>query len=253
MWTLFPELLGNLEEQGGGKGPLCFIPGHMEPLHSVLPDFSFPQGSQGKTGGIPLFRATRPSRGAAMKPWSFFLFSFLLLSASFPAPGRAQETLSLAGKWRFRLLAPGEKPLVGPKAEDSAWPSIRVPGHWELQGFGKACYETPNDETGLYRRRVPLPAAWKGKRVFLRAFGIFEGVDIFVNGKKAARHEGGYTPFRIEITSLVRPGEKNLLALVVQKKIPHYRIDNGDFWQLGGIYKKIDLLALPGEAAILRC
>ncbi len=188
-----------------------------------------------------------------MKPWSFFLFSFLLLSASFPAPGRAQETLSLAGKWRFRLLAPGEKPLVGPKAEDSAWPSIRVPGHWELHGFGKTCYETPNDETGLYRRRVTLPAAWQGKRVFLRAFGIFEGVDIFVNGKKAARHEGGYTPFRIEITSLVRPGEKNLLALVVQKKIPHYRIDNGDFWQLGGIYKKIDLLALPGEAAILRC
>ncbi len=187
-----------------------------------------------------------------MKPWSFLLFLSLLSPAFLPSPGRAQETLSLAGKWRFRLLKKKEKPPVSPEAEDQTWPTVRVPGHWELQGFGKACYETPNDETGLYRKEVSLPASWRGKRVFLRAFGIYNGADIFVNGKKAARHEGGYTPFRVEITSLVRPGEKNLLALVVQKRIPHYRIDNGDFWQLGGIYKKIDLLALPGEAAILR-
>ncbi len=174
--------------------------------------------------------------------------SFFLLSPT----ARPQERLPLSGEWRFRLLGPKEKAQVGTGLDDSAWAPVRVPGHWELQGFGKACYGVPDKETGLYRRRVILPARWKGKRIFLEAGGIYEGVDLFVNGRKAARHEGGYTPFRVEITSLARPGEENLFALVVQKRIPHFRIDSGDFWQLGGIYKEIGLLALPSEAALLR-
>ena len=44
-----------------------------------------------------------------------------------------------------------------------------------------------------------------------RAFLRFEAVNyrawVYVNGKEAGRHEGGFTPFVVEVTDLLREGE----------------------------------------------
>src|SRR5882762_5564236 len=57
------------------------------------------------------------------------------------------------------------------------WTKIPVPSCWELQGFGAYNYGRDYktygknfrfaDEKGLYKHRFHVPAAWKGKQVFI--------------------------------------------------------------------------------------
>jgi len=63
-----------------------------------------------------------------------------------------------------------------------------------------------------YKRTLTIPDAWSGKRILLH----FEAVDykatVWINSKKAGEHEGGYTPFCLDITENLKSGE-NLLVL----------------------------------------
>src|SRR5262245_7034611 len=51
--------------------------------------------------------------------------------------------LSLNGQWKFHLSPdPASRPVnfFDPRFNDSDWSTIRVPGSWELQGFGIPIY-----------------------------------------------------------------------------------------------------------------
>jgi Glycosyl hydrolases family 2, TIM barrel domain/Glycosyl hydrolases family 2, sugar binding domain/Glycosyl hydrolases family 2/Beta galactosidase small chain len=162
-----------------------------------------------------------------------------------------KEILPLNGFWNFSLESADTTGFEQPTFDDSGWGKIMVPSHWELSGYGTPSYSTPSDEVGLYRFCFIVPEDWRGShRVFIKFDSVYNGCEVFLNGKKLARHEGAHTPFTVELTDTLKIYGKNLLAVRVEKKIPHYRIDNGDFWQLGGIYRKCQLFALPIEAAI---
>jgi beta-galactosidase len=50
------------------------------------------------------------------------------------------RTLSLSGKWKFHLVkSPFDAPpdFFDPKFDPTSWGSIKVPGMWQLQGYGK--------------------------------------------------------------------------------------------------------------------
>lgn len=50
------------------------------------------------------------------------------------------KTLSLSGKWKFHLArSPFDAPpdFFDPKFDPTSWGSIKVPGMWQLQGYGK--------------------------------------------------------------------------------------------------------------------
>lgn len=50
------------------------------------------------------------------------------------------KTLSLSGKWRFHLAkSPFDAPsdFFDPKFDPTSWGLIKVPGMWQLQGYGK--------------------------------------------------------------------------------------------------------------------
>ena len=118
--------------------------------------------------------------------------ALLVLSASLlacvPSPASAQPTerryLSGTDKdhtvpWEFKVSA-------GRRAGE--WTTIPVPSNWELQGFGTFTYGQEKDKTfeeGQYRHRFDVPAAWKGRRVFL----VFEGsmTDTEVLGQRQGR------------------------------------------------------------------
>lgn len=96
------------------------------------------------------------------------------------------SALSLNGSWHFKHVTGSE---LGADARFSdtdpagseAWPTITVPGHWELQGFAPPKYGKDQLEgtgsTGLYRRNFRVPAAWQGQRVFLHFDGVLYGFD----------------------------------------------------------------------------
>lgn len=63
-----------------------------------------------------------------------------------------------------------------------------------------------------YRREFRFPGDWKDKRVFLHFGAVDYEATVWINGEKMEIHQGGYTPFSLEITSLLRR-EKNLVVV----------------------------------------
>jgi hypothetical protein len=118
----------------------------------------------------------------------------------------ARPRLSLDGEWRFnadpeRVHRAGDLPDGEP---------IQVPGCWEAQ------VDRPYKiVTGWYHRRLDVPADWDPGRIVLRFGAVMYACEVFVDGTLAGGHEGGYTPFTIEVSTLVRPGSSHELAVSV--------------------------------------
>ncbi|MCC6124252.1 MAG: discoidin domain-containing protein [Pirellulales bacterium] len=145
----------------------------------------------------------------------------------------------LDGKqWKFALNPPDE--FWKPDFDAGSWSAIKVPAHWEMEGF-----HSP-DNVGGYLRKFEAPAG-EG-RIKLRFEGVYSGAEVWVNGKKLAYHEGGATPFEIDVTDAVHPGE-NLLALrVTQHNVTSDELDKmseyADF-DLAGIIRGVYLFRVP--------
>ncbi|MGE5557222.1 MAG: glycoside hydrolase family 2 protein [Bacillota bacterium] len=66
-----------------------------------------------------------------------------------------------------------------------------------------------------YRREFEIPAAWKGRRILLHFGAVDYEAEVWINGLPAGRHRGGYTPFSLEITGLIKPG-MNILTVCAE-------------------------------------
>lgn len=146
----------------------------------------------------------------------------------------------------------------GRRAGEAA--KIPVPSHWELHGFGSYHYgQQPNKsaEHGLYRTRFAVPTAWKERRVRLVFDGAMTDTSVTLNGRSAGpTHQGGFTRFRYDVTSLLKFGDgaanENVLEVDVAKVSADPDTERaergGDYWVFGGIYRSVWLEALPAQA-----
>ena len=123
------------------------------------------------------------------------------------------EWQNLNGSWCF---AP-DKADAGVKdkwfaAADAKFPQrILVPFGWGSPASGVK----DEADVGWYRRDVTVPAAWKGKRVFLVVGASDHDTSCWFGNTKLGEHSGGYTPFEFELTPLVKWGEAQKLTLRV--------------------------------------
>jgi len=150
--------------------------------------------------------------------------------------------VSLNGTWHFNPNPPKEfwKAIV-PTGKD--WANIEVPGEWVMQGFTVA-----KDTATGYWRKFDIPAEWKDHRIKLRSDAVYSDATVWVNGSRAGCHVGGFTPFELDVTGLVKPGQENIIALAVKNDSPADTLASGSYYanhQLGGITRKIYLFALP--------
>ena len=152
-----------------------------------------------------------------------------------PAPKPVNTSLSAATRDAF----------ASPRFSDAAWHILAVPSNWEMAGYSLPTYDTVDNTVGLYRRYVTVPAAWAGRRVYWHFDGALDGAEVFVNGQKAGYHESGYTAWDIDLTGLVKPGQRNLFAVRVSKTTPSDDCETGDFQAMGGIYRDTSLIAVP--------
>ena len=105
--------------------------------------------------------------------------------------------IDLSGPWRFRYSPrpPAGDGFAAADFEDSAWPTIPVPSHWQLEGFGQPAYtnvrypfpvdppHVPDENpTGDYRVAFELPDDWAAGRVMLRFDGVDSCARVWLNG-----------------------------------------------------------------------
>ncbi|MFR5789153.1 MAG: sugar-binding domain-containing protein [[Clostridium] leptum] len=102
-----------------------------------------------------------------------------------------------------------------------------------------------------YEKDLCIPDEWKNKLFFLEFDGVYHNAVLWINGKFAARHPNGYTPFWREITEFVKPGENHIRVSAANEDIPNSR------WYTGtGIYRDVHLwvknpLYIPLRGVIL--
>jgi hypothetical protein len=127
------------------------------------------------------------------------------------------EWLNLNGRWQFAFDARDTGGRAG-------WPNGALPkGHEILVPFswGAALSGVPDSANiGWYARAIRVPAAWRGRRVFL-VFGASDWrTTAWIDGQKVGEHQGGYTPFSFELTSRLRAGESQRVVVRVDD-MPH--------------------------------
>jgi exo-1,4-beta-D-glucosaminidase len=69
-----------------------------------------------------------------------------------------------------------------------------------------------------YRREFDLPAGYSGKQIWMQFRGINYRAEIWINGRKVAGSDevvGAFRRYDFNVTQLVRPGEKNAVAVAV--------------------------------------
>ena len=105
-------------------------------------------------------------------------------------------------------------------------------------------YAKPEDYAGIcgYRRGLSVPLEYRGKRLFLQFDGAAHFAEVYLNGEKLAEHACGYTAFRVEITSAVRYGMENRLAVRLDTTenpaVPPFGFVL-DYLAYGGLYREV--------------
>ncbi|MGH8853010.1 MAG: glycoside hydrolase family 2 TIM barrel-domain containing protein [Telluria sp.] len=183
--------------------------------------------------------------------------AILVPSAAMATPVHPSSDASfrrtLNGDWSFKYVAgsaPGaDAAFTSPRFDVSAWPTIPVPANWELQGFAEPVYgDHLKDGLGLYRRSFRVPAAWQGRKVFLRFEGVAFGYELWVNGKKAgASSASAFNRHTFDVTDFLLPERDadNLVAVRVATRPHGVEFDLNDDWSLSGIYRDVTLFAVP--------
>jgi len=190
-----------------------------------------------------------------LKPLFAAAFALLAVPAVFAQPVEVCPVREgpcarlLNGTWQFKYLpsldAGGDASFRQPDFDARVWGTIAVPGHWELQGHGTLKYASPDAGTGLYRTTFRVPEDWRGRRVFLRFEGVLFGFEAWLNGRPIGSWASGFNPCTFEITSALRAGADNLLAVSVTTRSKGWEFDTNDDWALSGIYRDVVLFSTP--------
>ncbi len=171
------------------------------------------------------------------------------------AEGGDPEVHSLNGEWDFHL-ARTPRDAAQFAEQPGKWDRIQVPGNWQMQGFSdKPHYtnikmpfreEPPRvpeaNPTGVYRRTFQLPKGWKGRRIVLHFGGADNTLLVRLNGKAVGLSKDSRTPAEFDVTSLVRAGRNELVALVIKWSDATF-IEDQDHWWLSGLHRDVFLFA----------
>ncbi len=130
-----------------------------------------------------------------------------------PMENNYREVKSLDGLWAFWVDFDGvgykkgyfkglppevARPITVPSSYNDIFSDPRIKNH-----VGDVWYE----------RRVLVPRSYGDRRVVLRFGSVSHHATVWIDGFEVAHHYGGFTPFEIDITHLVRAG--NYFTIVV--------------------------------------
>lgn len=155
-----------------------------------------------KTGGW------KPGSSNIMTGWAAEVTPDNVL-LEYPRPQAVRERwLNLNGLWDYAIRDIEEDEI--PRRYDG---KILVPFPVEaaLSGVQKPLLP---DQKLWYRRTFTVPETWNGQRVLLHFGAVDWKAEVWVNGAAAGTHTGGFYPFSMDITSLLREGANELVVAV---------------------------------------
>ena len=140
-------------------------------------------------------------------------------------------------KWGFSKEA-----LEAPTTMPERWNWVNIPHTWnniDGQDGGNDLYRG----TAFYAKELEKMDLPKADRYFLEIQGANSSAILYINGKKLANHDGGYSTWRVDITDALE--DKNLFVFEVDNS-QNDRVypQNADFTFYGGIYRNLNIIAV---------
>ena len=179
------------------------------------------------------------------------------------ARGESSYVRTLDGLWYFHYA---KNPQLAPQGFEQPdfdcrdWDTIRVPAHFQMEGYGVPQYtnqtypwdghevvlpgQVPQhfNPTGSYVKYFHLPAGWDN--LCLSLAGVESAVAVYLNGHYVGYSEDSFTPADFDLTPYLVKGE-NKLALRVFRFSSGSWIEDQDFWRFGGIFREVLVYTKP--------
>lgn len=172
---------------------------------------------------------------------------------------------SLNGSWKFSYAVnPAQRQADFYKTEVSVrgWDPIEVPGHIQLQGYGKPQYvntmypwdghehlrppmiSEEHNPVGSYVKYFEVPKEWGKRPVFISFQGVESAFYVWLNGEFVGYSEDSFTPSEFDLTPYLTEGENKLAVEVYQRSTGSW-LEDQDFWRFSGIFRDVYLYAVP--------
>ena len=169
---------------------------------------------------------------------------------------------SLDGAWQFMYSSRLSERPVDFKEDLSHFGEIQVPGHIELQGYGKPQYintlypwdgaeqllppQVPEENpVGSYVRFFDLEETpEQDEDITLLFHGVETAFSVWLNGKYVGYSEDSFTPSEFCITDIVKK-KGNRLSVEVYKRSSASWLEDQDFWRFSGIFRSVELRRIP--------
>lgn len=171
----------------------------------------------------------------------------------------------LNGDWKFSYAvnaAARVQDFYKTDYDTSGWGDIQVPGHIQLQGYGRPQYvntmypwdgldavrppDIPESSNvvGSYVKMFEAPAEWKKGPVFISFQGVEAACYVWLNGHFVGYSEDSFTPAEFELTPYLQEGA-NKLAVEVYQRCTGSWLEDQDFWRFSGIFREVYLYTVP--------
>ena len=152
-----------------------------------------------------------------------------------------RNVIALNEGWKFIQADAGL-----PAALPADWQDVTLPHSWNavdgMDGNGSFTRGTFWYARSFATPAQPLP----GGRVYVEINAAGQQADVYVNGKKAAHHEGGYSKFRADVTDLCKADGDNLLVVACSnERLERVYPQSADFTFYGGLYRGVNLISVP--------
>jgi len=175
------------------------------------------------------------------------------------------SVVSLRGEWEFSTQGDnlGRNGIWNHFYKMKDWPGVRkiqVPACWEAQGVGGTGMSDSWDQkidhnpkpirhkhmgNGWYRKTVKIPAAWKGRRVWLKIGGVKSMGWFWVNDRQVALVNNYCGTYKYDVTDLVTPGEDAKVVVLAKNDVPSRKGLLSAMHRWGGIYRDVEFEATP--------
>lgn len=168
---------------------------------------------------------------------------------------KSSNFLSIEGDWHFQWVENADQrptDFFRTDYDDAAWKTMRVPGIWELNGYGDPEYvnigfawrghfknnppmvPTKDNHVGSYRRTIRIPDSWDGRQVIAHFGSVTSNMYLWVNGKFVGYAEDSKSAMEFDITPYLKKGD-NLIAFQSFRWCDGSYSEDQDFWRLSGV------------------
>jgi beta-glucuronidase len=141
-------------------------------------------------------------------------------------------------RWGFFQNAKPHKPEDLIEYDFDKSPTMKIPGDWNTQDERLFFYEGT-----VWFKKSFQATPMKDIRTLLYFGAVNYDCHVYVNGKKAGHHIGGFTPFNFDVTALLKEGENVVIVKVDNKRhaedVPTQIFD---WWNYGGITRDVRLV-----------